>query len=1533
MTVKLIHKHSNNAYTNASSTDLEFGEIAVNNHESGPYLQVKGTDGNVYEVGGIYYNTHSPTNPLQGKFWLDQTTDQLRVWNGTAWVICAGVSGPAGPGFTGGSYDPSTGQISFTSDDGIGFTTGDLRGADGDDGAGFTGASYDPATGQVTFTSNDGLGFATGDIRGANGSDGIDGDGFTGGTYDATTGEVTFTSNDGLGFSTGNLRGAAGDQGPQGIAGEDADGFTGGYYSNSTGRVFFTSNDGLSFSTDDLRGATGPQGQIGNTGPQGETGDTGAQGPVGNTGPQGQIGNTGPQGPIGNTGAQGPVGNTGPQGQIGNTGPQGETGDTGAQGPVGNTGPQGPIGNTGAQGSTGPQGPVGPSAATDLSYTASARTINSSTGTNTTLPNVVAGGNSGLMTGADKTKLNGIETGATADQTAAEILTAIKTVDGSGSGLDADRVDNLQASSFIRADANDDVAGHTEWQDNYEIRLGTSADFRMDFDGTDTIFRSYPSANGDIKFQGANSAGTNQNLIILDTSDLRGHVRLFENNTEKLKTTLSGVSVTGTATATAFAGDGGSITGINASNISSGTIPDDHIPDTITPATLVKTKEIRTSNGTEVVINAGESAGKISGQTGESVYVNAEGGFEVCTPIGDNANWQGGTAHHRMRLTGAEIQFHNGTTRVGEIGSTDTTWLRINQTTNKNIYTPRYIRADAGFFVDGTAKGINGSGNFFGGTISGASDVSNPSVANTVVKRNASSDINCRLVRPTYQNQSDCSGAIAFRKNNSTDNYIRFCSDTSAIRSFLGVSATAADGNYLKSNASTTYDNGQLNINSNSANGHYWGVGLEYNSGWKHTNASSWGFAFRNSAGILDIYSSKEGGTSGGTATYRTLRVGGSSQLLQYDGHNIWHAGNFTPGSYLRSDANDSFSGNITASGEFYSTGMDTIAESKKVRFGRSTGQYVGFYGNASGNVITSVSTASNPKDLLSFQTSIDSGSTVSKTWTLSGASGTIWHAGNDGAGSGLDADTLDGLQLSTGSRNNVANQVVRTQANGYINAGWINTTSGSHANTVTKVYSTYTTDGYIRYCTPNHLANSMGNVLHSDASDQFDGQVSGRKLTFRCVDGRNAASSSGGLFPLEVYQASNTTNSDAAMTFHIGGRHATYFGLNRETNDLFVGGWSKGPNKYKIFHEGNTISSGSIVRTSISNVFEINRYVDFHTSTSSANDYDFRLDNNQAGNLKFSGRIQTRANSNTESILVDRSQSYSAQLLIGGWSSSNSNDIARIRCSSNLHLDSPKNGDMFLNWYSQNCINWKGELLAGANARIRLDSLGTASSPSLSFSGDTNTGIYETGSDKIAFTTGGSLRGFMNNGNFTYAGIYSNTQAGGTNVRVDSAGRLRRHSSSRKTKTNIEPMQVEYANTILDQVEPIWYRPRIPDPNYPQEYLDNLGDNAPSHEACASYCLDNEIEWDQTDLWMNEGCRPDWSYWGFIAEDLAKIDPRLCSQNPETGEYDSVQYEEFTPLLLKIAQEQKSQIQTLEQRLNALEDKFNGCVTCNPSV
>ena len=63
----------------------------------------------------------------------------------------------------------------------------------------------------------------------------------------------------------------------------------------------------------------------------------------------------------------------------------------------------------------------------------------------------VSGTVDGRDVATDGTKLDGIESGATADQTAAEILTAIKTVDGTGSGLDADLLDGQQGSYYAAA--------------------------------------------------------------------------------------------------------------------------------------------------------------------------------------------------------------------------------------------------------------------------------------------------------------------------------------------------------------------------------------------------------------------------------------------------------------------------------------------------------------------------------------------------------------------------------------------------------------------------------------------------------------------------------------------------------------------------------------------------------------------------------------------------------------------------------------------------------------------------------------------------------------------------------------------------------------------------------------------------------------------------------------------------------------------------------------------------------------------------
>jgi DNA-binding FrmR family transcriptional regulator len=70
-------------------------------------------------------------------------------------------------------------------------------------------------------------------------------------------------------------------------------------------------------------------------------------------------------------------------------------------------------------------------------------------------------------------KLDGIESGATGDQTAAEILTALKTVDGAGSGLDADLLDGHSSVYFATAAS---VATNTQAIADLDLTYASDAD-------------------------------------------------------------------------------------------------------------------------------------------------------------------------------------------------------------------------------------------------------------------------------------------------------------------------------------------------------------------------------------------------------------------------------------------------------------------------------------------------------------------------------------------------------------------------------------------------------------------------------------------------------------------------------------------------------------------------------------------------------------------------------------------------------------------------------------------------------------------------------------------------------------------------------------------------------------------------------------------------------------------------------------------------------------------------------------------------
>lgn len=75
----------------------------------------------------------------------------------------------------------------------------------------------------------------------------------------------------------------------------------------------------------------------------------------------------------------------------------------------------------------------------------------------------------------------------------------------------------------------------------------------------------------------------------------------------------------------------------------------------------------------------------------------------------------------------------------------------------------------------------------------------------------------------------------------------------------------------------------------------------------------------------------------------------------------------------------------------------------------------------------------------------------------------------------GGNAATLGGLALNTSGVNNVANQIVRTDGSGYLNTGYINTTSGAFTGTPSRIYAS--NDAYIRYMTLEVFKAAIGSI------------------------------------------------------------------------------------------------------------------------------------------------------------------------------------------------------------------------------------------------------------------------------------------------------------------------------------------------------------------------------------------------------------------------------------------------------------------------
>jgi hypothetical protein len=227
----------------------------------------------------------------------------------------------------------------------------------------------------------------------------------------------------------------------------------------------------------------------------------------------------------------------------------------------------------------------------------------SQTLSNKTLSAPVVSGNlttDGLLDGrdvaADGTKLDGIESGATADQTAAEIKTAYESNADTNAFTDADesKLDGIEASADVTDTANVTAAGalmdseltseasvkalnqgvattdsptfagltttaDVSFGDNDKAIFGAGSDLQIYSDG-DSSYLKENSATGSLFVDGDNirfrtSDGSKSYALFTNS----GSARLYHDNSIKIETTSTGIDVTGTATMDGLTVDSGTV--------------------------------------------------------------------------------------------------------------------------------------------------------------------------------------------------------------------------------------------------------------------------------------------------------------------------------------------------------------------------------------------------------------------------------------------------------------------------------------------------------------------------------------------------------------------------------------------------------------------------------------------------------------------------------------------------------------------------------------------------------------------------------------------------------------------------------------------------------------------------------------------------------------------------------------------------------------------------------------------------------------